>query len=205
MEALEEARVLQDLQETDSLNQNNLAQLTGYSRSWVSRRLALIDKIDKEISSDIIMGVITSSHAHALIKLPRGNQKEVAHVITSYRLSSRQSDSLVEAFLEAKDNKEQLYILTYPEKILLNDQLYPQAEPYDHRLSSYGNELMQGIEKLIQTVKVMLTRLNDERTGMLNGTEKVIATSCFKKAANYAMKLSEVVANFQIHKMGPTR
>ena len=40
MEALEEAKVLQDLQETDSLNQNDLAQLTGYSRSWVSRRLA---------------------------------------------------------------------------------------------------------------------------------------------------------------------
>ena len=129
MEALEEAKVLQDLQETDSLNQNDLAELTGYSRSWVSRRLALINKIDKEISSDIIMGVITSSHARALIKLPRGNQKEVAHVITSYRLSSRQSDSLVEAFLKAKDDKEQQYILTYPEKILFNDQLYPQEEP----------------------------------------------------------------------------
>lgn len=205
MEALEEAKVLQDLQETDSLNQNDLAELTGYSRSWVSRRLALINKIDKEISSDIIMGVITSSHARALIKLPRGNQKEVAHVITSYRLSSRQSDSLVEAFLRAKDDKEQQYILTYPEKILFNDQLYPQEEPYDQRLSSYGNELMQGTDKLIQSLKVMLTRLNDERTGMLNETEKVIVTSCFKKAAEYAKKLSEVITNLQIHKMEPIR
>ena len=64
---------------------------------------------------------------------------------------------------------------------------------------------MQGAEKLIQSVKIMLTRLNDERTGMLNETEKVIVTSCFKKAAEYAKKFSEVITNLQIHKMDPIR
>src|SRR4030066_1924556 len=100
MEAWEEATVLQDLRKTHSLDQSSLAGLTGYSRSWVSRRLALIDKMDQEISSDIMMGVLTSSHARALTRLPRGNQREVARVLASYRLSSRQSDALVEAFLK---------------------------------------------------------------------------------------------------------
>jgi ParB family chromosome partitioning protein len=204
MEAWEEAIVLQDLRKTHSLSQNSLAQLTGYSRSWVSRRLALIDKMDESISSDIMMGALTSSHARALTKLPRGNQGEVARVIASYRLSSRQSDTLVEAFLNAKDDKQQQYILTHPEKILRNDQPDPQEEPYDQRLSSYGNELMQGADYLIQSVKLMLTRLDDERAGMLNETEKVIITSCFKKASGYVKKLSEALPRLQIHKLAAT-
>jgi len=205
MEAWEEARVLQDLRKTHSLDQSSLAGLTGYSRSWVSRRLALIDKIDEGISSDIMMGVLTSSHARALTKLPRGNQREVAHVIASYRLSSRQSDTLVEAFLKAKHKEQQRYILAYPEQILRNDQSDPQEEPYDDRLSPYGNELMQGAEYLIRAVKVMVARLDDQRTGMLNETEKVIITPCFKKVSGYAKKLSETITHLQIHKSDATR
>jgi ParB/RepB/Spo0J family partition protein len=205
MEAWEEATVLQDLRKTHSLDQSSLAQMTGYSRSWVSRRLALIDKIDEVISSDIMMGVLTSSHARALTKLPRGNQSEVARVIASYRLSSRKSDTLVEAFLKAKDDKQQRYILAYPEQILRNDQSDPQEEPYDERLSPYGNDLMQGAEYLIRAVKIMLTRLDDQRRGMLNETEKVIITSCFKKVSGYAKKLTEVITNLQIHKSEAAR
>jgi ParB/RepB/Spo0J family partition protein len=204
MEAWEEAMVLQDLQKTHSLNQSSLARMTGYSRSWVSRRLALIDKIDEGISSDIMMGVLTSSHARALTKLPRGNQGEVARIIASYRLSSRQSDTMVEAFLKAKDEKQQRYILTHPEKILRNNQSDPEEVPYDERLSPYGNELMQGAEHLIRAVKVMLTRLDDERRGMLNETEKVIISSCFKKASGYVKKLTKSLPRLQIHKLAAT-
>jgi ParB-like chromosome segregation protein Spo0J len=197
--------VLQDLHNTHSMDQSSLAKLTGYSRSWVSRRLALTDKIDEGISSDIMMGVITSSHARALTKLPRGKQGQIARVIASYRLSSRQCDTLVEAFLNAKDDKQQQYILNHPEKILRNHESAPEEEPYDERLSSYGNELMQGAEYLIRAVKVMLTRLDNQSRGMLNETEKVIITSCFKKVSGYAKKLLEVIANLQIHKMEPTK
>jgi len=205
IEAWEEAMVLQDLRKTHSLDQSSLAGLTGYSRSWVSRRLALIDKIDEGISSDIMMGVLTSSHARALTKLPRGNQGEVARVIASYRLSSRQSDTLVEAFLKAKNKDQQRYILTYPEQILRDDQSDQWEEPYDERLSSYGNDLMQEAENLIRAVKIMLTRLDDQRASMLNETEKVIITPCFKKASGYAKKLSETITRLQIHKSKATR
>jgi ParB family transcriptional regulator, chromosome partitioning protein len=200
MEVWEEAMVLQDLRKTHSLNQCNLAQLTGYSRSWVSRRLALIDKMDEGISSDIMVGVLTSSHARALTKLPRGNQGEVARVIASYRLTSRQSDALAEAFLKAENKERQRYILTHPEQILRHDQSTSEEEPHDERLSSYGNDLMQGAGYLIRAVKIMLTRLDNQRFGMLNETEKVIITLGFKKASGYAKKLTETFTRLQIHK-----
>jgi len=200
MEAWEEAMVLQNLRKTHSLDQCSLAQLTGYSRSWVSRRLSLIDKMDEKISSDIMMGVLTSSHARALTKLPRGNQGEMARVIADYRLTSRQSDTLAEAFLTAKDENQQRYILSHPEQILKKDQQNSEKEIYDVRLSSYGNDLMQSTGYLIQAVQIMLTKLDDQRIGMLNETEKMIITPSFEKASGYAEKLKKAITHLQIHK-----
>jgi ParB family chromosome partitioning protein len=200
MDAWEEAMVLQDLRKTHSLALSDLAKLTGYSRSWVSRRLALIDKMDEEISSEIIMGTLTSSHARALIKLPRGNQGEVARVITNHGLTSRQSDRLVETFLNANDENQQRYILTHPEQILRKDPEYPEEEPYDVRLSTYGNDLMQSMVYVIQPVQIMLSRLDDQRMGMLNEMEKVIITPDLQRISQYCKKLTEAIDHLKIHK-----
>jgi len=90
MESWEEAMVLKDLVERYDVSQRELSKMTGYSRSWVSRRLGLVSKIDEEVASQIRMGVLSGSHARALMRLPRGNQAEVARVIHSWRLTSRQ-------------------------------------------------------------------------------------------------------------------
>jgi ParB family chromosome partitioning protein len=200
MEAWEEALVLQDLQKTHSMDQRSLSQLTGYSRSWVSRRLALIGKMDEGVSSEIMMGTLTSSHARALTKLPRGNQAVVARAITSFALSSRQSDKLVEAFLKAGDENQQRYVLSHPELILRKDLSLSEEDPYDVRLSSYGNDLMQGAGYVIQAVQILLSRLGAHRTGMLNESEKVIINPGFEKVSHYAEKLKETITHLQIHK-----
>jgi len=198
MEAWEEAMVLQDLQKTHSMDQRSLSQLTGYSRSWVSRRLALIGKMDEAVSSEIMMGTLTSSHARALTKLPRGNQGEVARVITTHHLTSRQSDALADAFLGTKSEDERRYILSHPEQILRNDQQDQEEEPYDVRLSSYGNDLMKSIGYVIHSVQIMLSRLVDHRKGMLNESEKVIIIPGFGKVSAYADKLKEAINQLQI-------
>ena len=198
MEVWEEALVLQDLQKTNSMDQRSLAELTGYSRSWVSRRLSLIGKMDEDVSSEIMMGTLTSSHARALTKLPRGNQGDVARAITSFALTSRQSDKLVEAFLKAGDANQRRYILSHPEQILRKDQQDQEEEPYDVRLSAYGNDLMKSIVYVIQSVQIMLSRLVDHRTGMLNESEKVIITPGLGKVSGYAEKLKEAISHLQI-------
>ncbi|MCG2728241.1 MAG: hypothetical protein L6244_06305 [Candidatus Methanoperedenaceae archaeon] len=197
MEAWEEALVLQDLLKTHSLNQHSLAQLIGYSRSWVSRRLSLIGKMDEDVSSEIMMGTLTSSHARALIKLPRGNQGKVARAITNFALTSRQSDKLVEAFLKAKDENQQRYILTHPEQILRNDLSDSEEEVYDVRLSSHGNDLMQGAGYVIQAVEIMRSRLDDQRMGMLSETERVIITPGLQQVMQYCEKLTASISQLQ--------
>jgi len=200
MEALEEALVLRDLREIHSMDQRSLAQLTGYSRSWVSRRLSLIEKMDEEVSSEIRMGALTSSHARSLIKLPRGNQGEIARVMTTYRLTSRQSDTLVEAFLSAQDEDRQRYILTHPEWVLGRDQEDPGEEPWDVRLSSYGNDLMQGVGYVMRSVQIMLSRLEDQRRGLLEETEKMIIIPGLRQVRQYCKKLAEATLHLPVNK-----
>ena len=183
---------------THSIDQSSLAELIGYSRSWVSRRLSLIGKMDEDVSSEIMMGTLTSSHARALTKLPRGNQGEVARVITTHHLTSRQSDVLAEAFLRAKNEDERRYVLSHPDQILRKDQEDQEEEPYDVRLSAYGNDLIKSIGYVIRSVQIILSRLGDHRTGMLNESEKVIITPSIGKVSAYADKLKEAISHLQI-------
>jgi ParB/RepB/Spo0J family partition protein len=200
MEAWEEALVLQDLQQTHSLDQRSLAELIGFSRSWVSRRLSLIEKIDENVSSQIMMGALTSSQARALTKLPRGNQSTVAGAITNFNLTSRQSDTLVEAFLKAQDADQQQYILTHPECVLEQEEAGSPQDPFDVRLCSYGNDLMHSMLHVIQSVHIMLSRLSDQRLGMLSQSERVIITPFFDKVSGNVRKLTQVITELQIHK-----
>ena len=135
MDLWEEAMVLDDLLRRHDLSQQSLSKLTGYSRCWVSRRLSLISRIDDQLASEIRMGVINGTQARALIKLPRGNQMQVARVITSRGLASRQSNALVEAFLEAVDHDQQRQILDHPETVLEESEPDLPCDIDDPRLS----------------------------------------------------------------------
>jgi len=67
-------------------------------------------------------------------------------------------------------------------------------------LSAYGNDLMKSIVYVIQSVQIMLSRLLDHRTGMLNESEKVIITPGIAKVSGYAEKLKETITHLQVHK-----
>jgi ParB family chromosome partitioning protein len=173
MEVWEEAMVLKALLEGDDLDQRQLAKLVGRSPSWVSRRLSLINKLDEEVASEIRMGSLTSRHARALMRLPRGNQIDVARVISDFHLSSRLSERLVDAYLEAEDKNEQRMLLDHPEYVLWHQWDLPE-DPYDGRLSNYGNELMHTIIHLWQPLDAVLSTLGDSRIGDLGESEKAI-------------------------------
>ena len=200
MEVWEEAMVLEDLLKRHNLNQQHLSKLTGYSRCWVSRRLSLISKIDDQVVSEIKMGVINSSQARALIKLPRGNQVEVARVITSLGLSSRQSDALVEAFLSAESEDRQRYLLSHPQVVFTDSEPELPCDIDDPRLGRYGNDLMKSGGYVLSTIKHLLSCLQEGRFDRLKKAEKIIITPEIKKVQNKAAKLIKAITHLQINK-----
>ena len=202
MEAWEEGMILKDLLESHDVNQKQLSNLTGCSRSWVSRRLSLISKIDEEVSSLIRMGTLTTSHARVLMRLPRGNQIDIARVMTRLGLSTRQSDSLIDAYLSAEDADQQQDILADPNLVLWGhmdylEDLYDRDYDHDERLSAYGNNLMRSLENFLRPVRSLLTELGASGINGLKESEQVIINPVLKKASNYTERLSRTI--HQLH------
>jgi ParB/RepB/Spo0J family partition protein len=199
METWEEALILRDLLEKHDVDHGQLAKLTGHSRSWVSRRLSLISKVDQEVSSLIRMGALTSSHARALMRLPRGNQMDIARIMMSFGLSTRMSDRLIDAFLEAEDASEQQQILDHPKPVLW-DQTELFEPLYDDRLSCYGNDLMLSLVNFLRPVRSLLVQLGDPEVEGLKEAERMIIDPFLRKVSGYTERLSRVTGPLQIHK-----
>lgn len=96
---LEEALVIQSLHREDGLEQQEIAKLCKRHKSWVSRRIALIERLSAEVIEQMRLGLLPMSTAWELLRLQRRNQDEMLAVIRDYSLSSRQSRKLVECFL----------------------------------------------------------------------------------------------------------
>src|SRR5208337_2312812 len=77
---LEEARIVQSLVREDGLSQLDVAELLGRHKSWVCRRLALLEKLCADVRQDLEVGLLTPTVARELARLPAGNQSEVLDV-----------------------------------------------------------------------------------------------------------------------------
>jgi len=196
MDAWEEAMVLKSMLEGGNLEQRHLARLVNRSPSWVSRRLSLIGKLDEEVAAEIRMGTITSRHARALMRLPRGNQADLVRVISHFHLSSRLSERLVDAWLEAEDKDAQAVILCHPEHFLWNQP----DQPHDDRLSDYGNELMQEIMNIWPRLDLVRVRLADSRFRSLGYREQEIIYPFLMELNSLSEKIIFLTSELQIEK-----
>ncbi len=199
MEALEEAMVLKSMLEGGALEQRHLARLVDRSPSWVSRRLSLIGRLDEAVATEIRMGTITSSHARALMRLPRGNQAELVDVISHFHLSTRLSERLVDAWLEAEDEDEQRVILSHPEHFLWNHPHMPD-HPYDDRLSDYGNELMRYVMNIWPQLDLVRSILDDSRFENLDRSEQEIIYPFLIELNGLSEKIICLTSELQIEK-----
>ena len=71
---LEEALIVQSLHRDDGLPQLDIAVLVGRHKSWVSRRIALIERLHEDVRRHLELGLITVSVGRELVKLPRARR-----------------------------------------------------------------------------------------------------------------------------------
>lgn len=100
---LEEAWVVRALCREDGLSQPQIAQLFGRHKSWACRRLLLAEGLGDEVQADLRLGLLGVTMAREIVRLPRGNQGEVARLICRRGLTTRQATQLVDELLAAPD------------------------------------------------------------------------------------------------------
>lgn len=96
---IEEAWLVRALYRDDKLTQPQIGQLLVRHKSWVCRRLMLVEGLSDGVTADVRLGLLSASAVRELARLPRGNQDEAAHAATSRGLTSRQVMHLVDALL----------------------------------------------------------------------------------------------------------
>jgi len=123
---MEEALVLQSLYREDGLTQVEIAALLGRDKSWVSRRISLIERLSEEVQEDIQLGLISVMTGRDLAKLPRGNQKEAADAILKRHYSTREAAKLI-GYLLSRPRWDYSAILARPWEVVEPREPWPRG------------------------------------------------------------------------------
>jgi len=118
---LEQGMIIESLNKEDGLSQVEIATLFGRHKSWVCRRLSLVQQLSDEVIEQMRLGLVNASIGRELARLPRGNQKDALRTLQKYRFTSRETARLVSLLMnEPRWNQE--VILAFPEPILSDRQ-----------------------------------------------------------------------------------
>jgi ParB-like chromosome segregation protein Spo0J len=100
---LEEAWLVRSLYREDRLSQPEIARHMHRHKSWVCRRLMLVEALDVDVQADVRLGLLAPRAAVAVSRLPRGNQQAASAVVMRRGLTVRQSELLIDEVLALAD------------------------------------------------------------------------------------------------------
>jgi ParB-like chromosome segregation protein Spo0J len=109
---LEEAWIVRALHRDHHLSQGDIATRLRCHKSWVCRRLMLVEALDTSVQADVRLGLLTPRAAVLVAALPRGNQSLAAGVVIRRGLTVRQTATLVQDFMDAADPTAEQAVLT---------------------------------------------------------------------------------------------
>src|SRR5213593_4000924 len=112
MTVLEEALVLREMTAM-GMTQTEIGGMLNRHKSWVSRRIGLIERLHPELVEQIREGILPPGAARRLLALPAGNQLELATVVMHHGLGSQDTELLVRLWKNA-DPPVRDFLLAHP-------------------------------------------------------------------------------------------
>jgi ParB/RepB/Spo0J family partition protein len=152
MSVLEEALVLKEMLGV-GLNQVEIGQLVGKHKSWVSRRVGLIERLHPELLNEIRLGQLDPGVARRLLPLPPDNQLRVAAAVRHAGMGAQETEKWMKLWNAASENEVKEYLLSHPREALI--QARGKGEPAtDPRLTSRG----QALQRMLWILEGVLPR-----------------------------------------------
>ncbi len=145
---LEEAWIVCSLVREEGLTQPEAAQLLGRNKSWISRRLALLEKLCPSAREDLALGLLSPSMARQLTRLPVGNQAALLAAIRRDDLSVLEVKQVVDLLLGCITREQIEFVLLKPRQAA-REASGGLARGYDPRLSVAGNRAGRRLASLL--------------------------------------------------------
>jgi hypothetical protein len=187
---LEEARIVQSLVREDGLSQLEVAELLGRHKSWVCRRLALLEKLCADVRQDLEVGLLTPTVARELARLPAGNQSEVLDVSRRDALSGAELGGVVRLILESVTAEQRQFVLAKPREAL-GQVRAAESQGWDPRLSARGNRVSKQLAALLDRLAWMENFLECRGWTSLVASDRLVLNAIFDRLARDARCVAE--------------
>ena len=192
---LEESWIIYALVREDGLQQTEVAAMLGRHKSWVNRRLALIERLCEEARQSLRLGLLTPTQARHLIRLPRGNQMAAMTAATAAALTSRELSDVVD-LLQSSSTKEQTdFVHSKPREAIRQSQS-SYVHHWDPRMSVSGNRVARRLGQLLDCLAKMNTWLRYTGRAELQAVDRDPLTNGFVKLEQEANLVSEATGDF---------
>jgi ParB-like chromosome segregation protein Spo0J len=191
---LEEAWIVQALVREDGLSQTEVAELLGRHKSWVCRRLALLEKLSVEMRQELEVGLLTPTAAREIARLPAGNQSEVMDVSRREALSGAELAGVVTLLLGSATAEQKSFVLAKPRQAL---KQAGEAEHigWDPRLSTRGNRVSKQLTVLLDRLVWVRNFLECHGWNSLLACDRLVLGPVFQRLSHDASCVAEMAGN----------
>lgn len=192
---LEEAWIIYALVHEDGLEQVEVAQMLSRHKSWVSRRLALLERLTEEARESLRLGLLTPTQARSITQLPRGNQNAALRCASEHALTSRELSETVRLLQSASTREQTQFVLERPREAIRQSQ-DAYVHQWDPRLSSVGNRVARRLGLLLDGATKMHHWLRLTGRSELQACDRSVLLPSFLKLRDESARLHEASSDF---------
>ena len=197
---LEEAWIIHALVREDGMSQVEVAELLSRHKSWVCRRLALIERLGDKARDELRVGLLSPTSARQIVRLPQGNQGEVLDAVRREALSGAELTGVVDLWLGCAERSQQQYLPAHPREALSQAKGMSRTSR-DPRLSEAGNQVWKRVGLLLDVLGRMEVWLAHHGRAGLTPEDRAILAPRFEKlsrdAASVAALSRDLVAEMK--------
>lgn len=192
---LEESWIVHALVREDGLSQVEAAQLLGRHKSWVCRRLALLERLCDSAQQELGLGLLSPALARQLTRLPMGNQADALATTREASLTSTELAKVVDLLLASSTQEQTALVLSDPRRALRQADEHV-AQHWDPRLSVEGNRVAKRLALLLDCLAKMHTWLKYQGRGALQACDREPLGDGFARLVREAALVSEASDDF---------
>jgi len=190
MSVLEEALLLEEMV-NQGLCQQVIAELIQRHKSWVSRRIGLVQRLHPELLEQMKLGLLLPGVARRLLSLPQGNQLHLSAVAVKAKLGPSKTEKLVSAWQRSSSEEIRRFLLSNPVEALRNLEATRSQANADPRLGPQAQQT-QRLGKTVDSMSRELIPL----LRCLTSSERMLLLEQMKSLAQSQRVLLEHVGRF---------